>query len=504
MNDRNQPDFTALLNQGWLMRRTRIVIMVVALCSLSMGIAIGAIVRGTSSATGDDHRLTITSGTASADSLSATFARVAEQVEPSVVHIKVFESEVFAREGTGSGVIVNGNGYILTNQHVIERAIKIKVRLANGAEHDAKVIGQDADTDIAVLKIESREPLSVARLGNSDKLRVGDWVLAIGSPFGLEQTVTAGIISAKDRVADPNRQSAFQQFLQTDAAINPGNSGGPLVNLAGEVIGINTQIATNSGFNNGIGLALPSSTVVEVYNQLVTHGRVRRGFLGINPQEMSPQIARMNKITDGYGVVIRELTSETGPAARAGLKPGDVITRINGQHVKNVRELIRLIASLPVGGNAEISYARAGELKTVMVKLEEREADDDTKTIKPQPLFDPRNPRGGEKGNEEKQKPKPTLGITARTLTPDLARIQGLEGVRGAYIASVEPESIADDYNLMAEDLIVEMNNRPVQSLDDFQRMCKELKAGDDVVIRVLRKERGSLRRSWIVSFTMP
>ncbi len=187
MNDRNQPDFTALLKQGWLMRRTRIVVIAVALCSLSMGIAIGAIVRGTSSATGDDHRLSITNGTASADSLSATFARVAEQVEPSVVHIKVYESEVFAREGTGSGVIVNASGYILTNQHVIERAVKIKVRLASGLEFDAKVIGQDIDTDMAVLKIESREPLAVARLGNSDKLRVGDWVLAMGRLSGLNR-----------------------------------------------------------------------------------------------------------------------------------------------------------------------------------------------------------------------------------------------------------------------------------------------------------------------------
>lgn len=504
MNDRNQPDFTALLKQGWLMRRTRVAVVLVAVCSLSMGIAIGAIVRGTSTATVDDNRLSISDGTATADSLSATFARVAEQVEPSVVHIKVYESQVFAREGTGSGVIVNANGYILTNQHVIERAVKIKVRMANGSEQDAKVIGQDAETDLAVLKIDSREPLAVARLGNSDKLRVGDWVLAIGSPFGLEQTVTAGIISARDRVADPNKQSPFQQFLQTDAAINPGNSGGPLVNLAGEVIGINTQIATNSGFNNGIGLALPSSTVVEVYNQLVTYGRVRRGFLGINPQEMSPQIARLNRITDGYGVVIRELTSEAGPAARAGLKSGDVITRINGQPVRNLRELIRLIASLPVGGNAEITYVRSGERKMISVRLEERDLEEEGKAIKPDPLFDPRNPREGQRGREERPKRMSSLGINAKTLTAELARAQGLEGARGAFIASIEPDSIAEENNLVSEDLIVEMNNRPIHSIDDFNRASKELKPGDDVVIRVLRKERGALRRSWIVSFTMP
>src|SRR5215216_731725 len=236
----------------------RVVLALVALVCLSIGVAIGAVARGIVGAKPDDNRLTITNTNTTTDGLSAAFARVAETVEPSVVHIKVYESEIYSREGAGSGVIVNSAGYILTNQHVIGRAVKIKAKLASGSEYDAKVIGQDSGTDLAVIKIEAREPLTVARVGDSDKLKVGDWVLAIGSPFGLEQTVTAGIISAKDRVADSRNQSAFQQFLQTDAAINPGNSGGPLVNLAGEVVGINTQIATNSGFNNGIGLALPS------------------------------------------------------------------------------------------------------------------------------------------------------------------------------------------------------------------------------------------------------
>ncbi|HXG90998.1 MAG TPA: trypsin-like peptidase domain-containing protein [Blastocatellia bacterium] len=482
----------------------RVVLALVAMCCISIGVAIGAIARGLVGAASEDNRLTISNTPVTPDALSAAFARVAEMVEPSVVHIKVYESEIYAREGAGSGVIVNPAGYILTNQHVIGRAIKIKVKLYNGNEYDAKVIGQDSGTDLAVIKIEAREPLTVARFGDSDKLKVGDWVLAIGSPFGLEQTVTAGIISAKDRVADSNKQSAFQQFLQTDAAINPGNSGGPLVNLAGEVVGINTQIATNSGFNNGIGLALPSSTIADIYNQLVTNGRVRRGFLGISPIEMTPQIARLNKITDGSGVVIRDLTSETSPAARAGLQSGDIVTAINGQKVKNVRELIRRIASLPVGSTATISYVRGGEPRTAQVKLEERQDEDENQPDLKRLPFDPRKPLEKEGSKSSNPNQKPALGINVRALTADLAKLHGLEGAKGAYVTSVDPGSVADDNDVRMDDLIVEMNNRPITSQEDFQRIVRELKPGDDVVIKVLRKDRSPVRRSWIISFTMP
>jgi len=353
----------------------RVVLMLIAFCCVSVGIGIGAITSGIAGANHDENRLAISHDPVTPDSLSAAFARVSEAVEPSVVHIRVYENALRPHELAGSGVIVNPSGFILTNQHVIERGFGIKVRLANGNEYDAKVLGQDGGTDIAVIKIDAREPLVVATMGDSDKLRVGDWVLAIGSPFGLDQTVTAGIISAKDRVTDANIQSPFQQFLQTDAAINPGNSGGPLVNLAGEVIGINTQIATNSGFNNGIGLALPSSTVVEVYNQIAATGRVRRGFLGINPQEMTVQEARVNNIADGSGVLVHELSSAAGPAARAGLQSGDIITSIDGQKVKNVRDLIRRVASLPVGSRATIGYVRHGEARSTVVVLDERKDD---------------------------------------------------------------------------------------------------------------------------------
>jgi serine protease Do len=409
---------------------------------------------------------------------------------------------VYAREGTGSGVIVNASGFILTNAHVVARANRIRVRLSDGSEVDARVIGVDIPTDLAVIKIESARPLPVARMGDSDRLKVGDWVLAIGSPFGLEQTVTAGIISAKDRVTESG-STPFQQFLQTDAAINPGNSGGPLVDLSGEVIGINTQIATNTGGYNGIGFALPSATAVEIYNQLVAQGRVRRGFLGIKPQEITPQIARLNKISDGQGVVVLELTETTGPAGRAGLQSGDVVTSINGQRVKNVRELIRRIASLPVGSVANIDYVRAGERRIANVKLEERQEDADARSdFRPAPV-DPRGPR---KAPEQKDKAKPVsgIGISVKTLTPELAKLHGLDGARGAIVVGIERGSIADENNLTEDDLIVEINNRPVNSQEEFARVTRDLKSGDDVVIKVLRKERGPLRRLWIVSFTMP
>ena len=493
-------------------RHTRVILMLVALCCLSIGAAVGAIVSGITRAKSDDNRLTINSAAVTPDALSVTFARVARDVEPSVAHIKVYESEVYAREGAGSGVIVNSAGFILTNAHVVRRANKIRVKLWDGSETDAKVVGVDMQTDLAVIKIETNKALPVARMGDSDKLNVGDWVLAIGSPFGLEQTVTAGIISAKDRVTD-NGAMPFQQFLQTDAAINPGNSGGPLVNLAGEVIGINTQIATTNGNYNGIGFALPSATAVDVYNQLISEGRVRRGFLGINPQEITPQIARLNKIADGKGVLVRELTDASSPASVAGLQSGDVITTINGQKVKNVRELIRRIAALPVGSIANIEYVRAAERRTAAVKLQERNDEAEDRPDVRVPL-DPRSPRRApEKQNEnpgrvipklEGRRTKSGLGINVKTLTPELARTLGLEGARGAFVISVEPGSIADENAMTADDLILEINNRSVAGQEDFSRATRDLKSGDDVVIKVLRKERGPLRRAWIVSFTMP
>jgi serine protease Do len=499
------------------LRQNRVLLLLVAMCCLSIGIAIGAIARGIAGAKSDDKFITVSHSAFTPDALSAAFARVAEQVEPSVVNIKVIEGEersIFAREGTGSGVIVSPAGYIITNQHVIKRASKIKVKLSSGNEYEAEVIGVDEETDLAVIKIQAREPLSAARMGDSDKLNVGDWVLAIGSPFGLEQTVTAGIISAKDRVTDTG-STPFQQFLQTDAAINPGNSGGPLVNLAGEVIGINTQIATASGVYNGIGFALPSSTAVEVYNQIVNYGRVRRGFLGINPAELTPQIARQNNIADKQGVLVRDLTSDDSPAARAGLQSGDIIISINGQKVRNTRELVRRVASLPVGSLATINYIRDGQQRTATVKLGERprENNPDELDLRQFP-FDPHRQRSIPEKRPNKDVPKPTLGLTVETLTAEQAKLRGIEGARGALVKGVDPGSLAYENGIEVSDLIVEIKvlhqgntvKQTVLTEQDFLRLVQDLKSGDDVVIKVLRKERGRQPRltSLIFSFTMP
>ena len=530
-----------------LSHHRRVVMLLGALLCLSVGIAIGAVMRGAGAARGEDNRLTLSNGPAAdvfalgsllgyaltgtppfgegradavvyrvvheppelaaIDALSASFARVAQDVEPCVVNIKM--SNAYQLDGTGSGVIVNPDGYILTNAHVVNGATRLRVRLSDGSESEARVIGVDKQTDLAVIKIDLKRVLPAARMGDSDKLAVGDWVLAIGSPFGLEQTVTAGIISAKDRDTESREQTPFQKFLQTDAAINPGNSGGPLVNLAGEVIGINTQILTGTGAYSGIGFALPSSTAVDTYNQLIASGRVRRGYLGIRPKEVTPQMARLNKLAENQGVVIEDTLGESSPALRAGLHSGDIIVSINGQKVKTVRELIRKIASLPVGSVANITYVRAGETRTAGVTLEERQEDGDRQEMKLIPT-DPRDqyrvPGLRDKNKSpDKPKGKAALGINVRTLTQELAKQYGLEGTHGAFVMSVDPGSVADENGISQDDLIIEINNHPISSAEDYQRVIRDLRSGDDVVIKVLHKPQSeAIRRAWLVSLTMP
>jgi serine protease Do len=494
---------TSLRSEQFIVARyNRIILILVAVCCLSIGIAVGAVVHGIAGAT--DNRLSISNATFTPDSLSASFARVAAQVEPCVVHIKVsYTDKKYGRGATGSGVIVNSQGYILTNRHVVENAVKVQAKLADGSEYLAKVIGQDAETDLAVIKIEATTALQVAKIGDSDRLNVGEWVLAIGSPLGLEQTVTAGIVSAKDRVAESN-QSAFQQFIQTDAAINPGNSGGPLVNLAGEIIGINTQIVTNNPSIDryiGISLAIPASTAVDVYNQLMANGRVRRAFLGIVPKDLSPQIARINKLSDNKGVLVERPTDAASPAARAGITGGDVIVSVNNQKVKNFREVIRLVAAQPIGSTANIAYVRGGKSMTAVVKLEERL---NAKPVENPPLFDPQNPKGlpPEKVSNAPRF-KPSLGLNVKFLTGEIARQYGVDALQGAYIASVDPIGVATLGGVMTDDLLTEINYMPVRSLDDYQRLTSTLKSGDDVVMKIYRRESFN-RNSVIISFTMP
>src|ERR1700738_5110002 len=279
-----------------------------------------------------------------------------------------------AERSLGSGVIVDKRGYILTNNHVVEQATKIQVQLDGGDpnKYTAKVIGVDEDTDLAVIKIEANKDLPTAKLGNSDGVQVGDWVLAIGSPFGLQATVTAGIISAKDRGGIGGAGHQFQRFLQTDAAINPGNSGGPLVDLAGEVVGINTAIITGSRGYEGVGFALPSSTAISVYNQIISQGRVTRGSIGVSFQEdLGTNAITLKELGAPYGVVIMNVEPGS-PAEKAGLKGGDVITSGNGAPVRSGNDLVNPIAQATIGSKVKLSYVRDRSQKETTAVVEDR------------------------------------------------------------------------------------------------------------------------------------
>jgi serine protease Do len=371
----------------------------------------------------------------------------------------------------GSGVIVDSKGYIVTNRHVVEKADRIRVKLQDenpaAPGHDAKVIGMDQETDLAVIKIDIDRPLPAAKLGNSDGMAVGDWVLAIGSPFGLQETVTAGIVSAKGRNIVPNRQ--FQSFIQTDAAINPGNSGGPLVNMAGEVIGINTAILTETSSYAGVGFAMPSNTVAQVYNQLIgPDHRVSRGSIGIQFQAQNPAIAHIY----GSGVTVSDVVSGS-PADQAGLKVGDTITSIEGKELKNGDDLVADIASRKPGSKVKLTFVRNGKKQDATVTIADRAK-----------LFASR--LGEEEENQNEETPKASkFGVTVRNITPDLADRLGIAAGRGVVVQDVKQGSFAEDLGLNRGDVVLEVNKQPVNSPDDFVKIESSLKSGQDVVFLV-------------------
>ena len=377
----------------------------------------------------------------------------------------------------GSGVIVDSKGYIVTNRHVVEKADRIRVKLQDenpaSPGHDAKLIGMDQETDLAVIKIDVDHALPAARLGNSDGMEVGDWVLAIGSPFGLQETVTAGIVSAKGRNIVPNRQ--FQSFIQTDAAINPGNSGGPLVNMAGEVVGINTAILTETSSYAGVGFAMPSNTVTQVYNQLIgPEHRVSRGSIGIEfSAQPNPAIARIY----GSGVTVSNVVSGS-PADQAGLKIGDTITSVDGRDVRSGDELVADIAARKPGSKAKLVFVRNGKKQDATVTIADRSK-----------LFASR--LGEEDENQSEETPKASkFGITVRNITPDLADRLSIAAGKGVVVQDVKQGSFAEDLGLNRGDVILEVNKQPVNSPDDFSKIESSLKSGQDVVFLV--RPRGS------------
>jgi len=378
----------------------------------------------------------------------------------------------------GSGVIVDAKGYIVTNNHVVEKADRIRVKLMDDpatVTYDATVVGVDKETDLAVIKIDAKKPLPAAKLGNSDAMEVGDWVLAVGSPFGLEETVTAGIVSAKGRNIVPGRQ--FESFIQTDAAINPGNSGGPLVNMNGEVIGINTAIYTSGGGYQGVGFAMPSNTVVSVYNQLIgPDHKVARGSIGVEFNAVpNPAVARVYGVTSG--VTIASVTPN-GPADKAGLKTGDTIVSVNGKPVKTGDELVAEISSLKPGTDAKLGYVRNGKDSTVEVTIADRSK-----------LFASRL-GNQEEGGEQAKPQESKFGITVRGITQDMADRYKLPNSKGVIVQEVKPDAFGENCGLGRGDVILEINKQPVNSEEDFRKIESQAKSGQDVVFLV--RPRGS------------
>jgi serine protease Do len=370
------------------------------------------------------------------------------------------------------------------------------------------VVGVDSETDVAVIKIDAPKDLPTVTLGDANITQVGDWVLAMGSPFGLDQTVTAGIISKKER--ESPFFNVFQRFLQTDAAINRGNSGGPLVNMRGEVIGMNSQIATSTGDYNGIGFALPANETSFVYKQLVSQGKVRRGYLGISLESVHDEFAKVYDLAEAKGAIVTSVSSQENgqetPAMKAGLQPGDVIVDFQGTTVTNAQDLIQRVASTPVGQQVNLSYLRdvngKFEKKIVSVALSER------------PSLNNRNWNAAPKSPPKDVTPKGNtlrLGITLAELTPQLIAERRLTGVQGLYVKEVDPEGLVAELRVpptgapaLAEgDVINRINRTTVTSLADFQRVLNGLKAGDPIVLNVTRRDaRGDRLVPTIVQFT--
>ena len=381
------------------------------------------------------------------------------------------------RPGEGSGVIVDENGYIITNNHVVEDADRIRVRLFNGNEkrYDAELIGTDAETDLAVIKIDVGNKLPIAKIGNSDAIDVGDWAIAVGSPFGFRETVTVGIISAKAREVG-GAIRPFQKFLQTDAAINPGNSGGPLLNIRGEIIGINTAIVSRTGGYEGLGFSLPSNIAVEVYNQIVQYGKVARGSIGISFQSnQSPALLRSYGAKDG-GVLVGEVIAD-GPSEDAGMQQEDIIVEIDGKPVSSGDQLIDVVAATPVDSTVPIVVIRNGERETLNVKIADRAE-----------LF-PKNAglTPGPSGEDE-QDAEVVFGFSVSNLSAAEREQLSYEESDGVLVTEVEQGSFADDIGLRPNDIVVAINRKPIKRVADIEGAQKGLKAGDDVAVKVMRR----------------
>ncbi len=373
----------------------------------------------------------------------------------------------FKQPSLGSGFIIDKEGFVVTNNHVIEDADQIKVKLNDQREFDANIVGRDPNTDIALLKIESGDNLPVVKLGDSDALEVGQWVLAIGSPFGLEHTVTAGIVSAKGRVIG---SGPYDDFIQTDASINPGNSGGPLLNLKGEVIGINTAIIASG---QGIGFAIPINLAKDIIVALKNEGEVTRGWLGVAIQDLSSDMAEYYGIEKKEGVFVADVF-EGDPADQAGIQRKDIIVELNGQKIKTTRQLTSMIAKIPVGESAKVKILRDGKEKTVQIKVgkrpEERLA-----------------ARGQYKEQEEE------FGIRVSNLTPEISQRLNTEETSGVVVTDVESGGKGDAADVRVGDIIKEINRQPIKDVADYRAVLAKVAAGEPINLFIRRQDAGFL-----------
>jgi len=423
--------------------------------------------------------------------ISSPFTALAEKCTPSVVNIKVTKVEKAGlgemqipwapfrefpgrapvpqdrmAQGAGSGVIISKDGYILTNNHVVEDAKELTVTLADKNEFKARIVGRDPKTDIAVLKIDSGKNLSSANIGDSEQVKVGDWVLAIGNPFGLSETVTSGIVSAKGRVIGAG---PYDDFIQTDASINPGNSGGPLFNMRGEVIGINTAIIPEG---QGLGFAIPINTAKSFIPQLVANGEVTRGYLGVNIQSITPELAKAMKLEESRGALVADVVPG-GPADKAGIKAGDVIVSFDGKSVHDGHDLPAMVASAAVGREVSVSVIRNGKelgISAVVAKLES----------------------GGTRLAENRQPSQGKWGLQVQDLDSETARQLGLKNVRdGVVVAGVLPGSPAYQASVRPGDVILEVNRQKVKSVEDLKEKIEKAGEGDSLLL-LMKNTQGS------------
>ena len=447
-------------------------LLICLVCLAWLNIQPAGAAESTSSKSGD------LSGLRLLDEIQTVITDLAESAKPSVVNLAPItaagrgrplpQERVPNAPGSGSGVVIDPDGHIITNNHVIGDATEIEVRFSDKSKLIALVVGKDLDTDLAVLKVTADHPLPSAKFGDSSTVRVGQWVLAVGNPFGLDRTVTLGVVSGIGR--ENINLSRYENFIQTDASINPGNSGGPLFNLRGEIIGINTAIIN---FAQGIGFAIPSNMAKQVMEQLLTQGRVTRGWLGVSIQSLTAELARKFGVREGEGVLVNEVF-EKDPAAAAGIKPGDILTHIDGTLIDTPSRLSRVVAGLPPGATTKVEIIRDQQRLVLDVALIERRDRPVTASL----------PQARPESKEVK------IGLEVQALTPGLADQFKLRDNRGVLITKVDPGSLAQNEGLQEGDLIKEVNRVDVGSVEDFNSAISKVKPGETVLLRVLRENR--------------